>query len=929
MTKKIAIIDGYGFVFRAYHSLPPLTNPSGVPVGAVYGFTNMLIKLMAGLNVTHMAIALDSGSKTFRHEIFSEYKANRPECPEDLKPQFPIIRQTAQALNIATLEKSGFEADDIIATLAKKSAKQGFEVLIVSSDKDLMQLVNDKVFMYDAMRNRFIGEKEVEEKFFVKPKQVLDVLSLIGDSSDNVPGVRGVGPKTAAELILQFGNLENLLQNYQEIKQERKKELIAQGIENAKLSKSLITLDDKVDLNLEPENFVIQAFDPLTLINFLQEHGFRSLMTRIKKEFNIDDSLAESQKNDILQTSEVEQTINKIEIFDEKTSQKLLEQTIEKGSVTIDYNVKDGMLDVITISPLTSKKEVNIYFFNLDSQVQDKEDELQDLFSQKSNIAQLANNSKFGLEVLLKLLSDDSIKKIFFDFKNFYNLALKLPNIRKFLSEFKDLAFEDLHLINHLLTSSTKSDLRQLIDLNLNTNIEESGYGQALEDISKNKEPEFFNELTKKIDFLIFKNNCLSQLYQIFAPQIFKQKLNQAYISYEKPLLLVLAQIEFNGVKIDITKMKELSDQFSQKINQLTSQIHQLAGQEFNIASTKQLSEILFDKMGLTSSKKSKKTGALSTKSSVLEEMSLEGNEIADKILDFRKFSKLKNTYTDALPKEINPQTNRIHSHFSSSSTITGRLSSSNPNLQNIPIRSHEGKQIRQAFIAQNGNILISADYSQIELRILAHMAKIENLVQAFKEDKDIHKITASQVFGVSENEVNEDLRSKAKAINFGIIYGISGFGLARQLKISRSEASEYIKNYLKTYPGIDNFMKNYIDFARTNGFVQTISGRKCFIHEINSKNPIIRGEAERLAINAPIQGSAADLIKKAMIKLSNHFKKDKIPAQIIMQIHDELIIETAQQNQELVSKIIKSEMENAFILDLPLKVDISCGQNW
>ena len=931
MTKKIAIVDGYAFVFRAYHSLPPLTNPQGVPVGAVYGFTNMLIKLIAGLNVTHIVIALDSGSKTFRNEIYSDYKANRPECPEDLKPQFPIIRQAAEALNIVTLEKKGFEADDIIATLTKRYQEDDCEILIVSSDKDLMQLINDRVFMYDAMRNRFIGEKEVEEKFFVKPNKVLDVLSLIGDASDNVPGVRGVGPKTAAEMINQFGDLESLLKKYQEIKQERKKNLIADGIKNAKLSKTLITLDEEVKIDANLEDLEIKSFDPIKLIDFLQEHGFRSLITRIKKEFKIDNEMiAKTSSNNDHSSQNEDKIINKIKLDSKEIYQQIISETIEKGLATIDYSAINQSLDIITIQPITDKKTANIYYFRL-NQHQELQDSVQnhDLFSQSSKNESQDISNEFGLKALEKILDNDSCKKIFFNFKNFYLLASKAPNLSKILLSNRNIPFEDVHLMDHLLTSSTKNDLHQLVDLNLSQDIEENGYGKALDEIKKDKIPDIFEDKSNKIEFLTFKNNIVTNLYQIFAPQIFKQKLNQAYISYEKPLLFVLAKMQNNGVKIDIAKMKDLSDQFEQQIKNLTTEIHEIAGCEFNIASTKQLSEVLFDKMGLESSKKSKKTGALSTKSSVLEEMSLDGHKIADKILNFRKLSKLKNTYTDALPKEINSKTNRIHSHFSTTSTITGRLSSSNPNLQNIPIRSPEGRKIRQAFIADKDNILISADYSQIELRMVAHMAQIKNLIQAFKDDKDIHRITAGQVFKINEEDVNDDIRSKAKAINFGIIYGISGFGLAKQLKISNKEASSYIKSYLEAYPGIDEFMKNYIEFAQKNGFVKTISGRKCFIHEINNKNPMVRNEAERLAINAPIQGSAADLIKKAMIKLDNRFQRDQIAAKIIMQIHDELIIETSAKNQEIVGNIVKKEMEAAFILDLPLKIDLSCAKNW
>ena len=921
MTKKIAIIDGYGFVFRAYHSLPPLTNSAGTPVGAVYGFTNMLIKLLAGLNVTHIVIALDSGRKTFRNDIYPQYKANRPECPEDLKPQFPIIRDAAEALNITAIDKSGYEADDIIATIAKEAYNQNYEVLIVSSDKDLMQLINDRIFMYDAMRNKFIRENEVRAKFFVPPRQVLDVLSLIGDASDNVPGVKGVGPKTAAELITEFNNLENLLLNYDKIKQERKKNLIKDGLSNAKLSKTLITLDDNVDINISCNDLEIRQFDPIKLIKFLSQHGFRSLLSRIEKEFDIkssqidDKSVPDSKR---LNSKAANNKINKILINDKNQIDIILNLLIDQPFIAIDYSHINNNIEYITFL-ITHKQGSNLYYFKINSYNQI---DSQDLFGQtnKDDI-----NDQLGINLLKKIIEDDSIVKIFFDFKNFYKFAVTNRDISQIIFNKRNIIFDDINLMNHLLTSSAKNQIGPLIASNFDNY--DNKFQNLLELFDKNKDLELQNE-EDKLDFLAFKSQSIYNIYNILKSQIFSQKLNESYHNIEKPLILALARMENCGVKIDIVAMKNLSDEFSKNINQLISEIHNISGCEFNIASTKQLSEVLFNKMQIPSSKKSKKTGNLSTNSAVLEELSHEGHEIADKILEFRKFSKLKNTYSDALPKEINPITNRIHSNFSSTSTITGRLSSSNPNLQNIPIRSDEGKKIRQAFIANKDNILISADYSQIELRMIAHMAKIDSLIDAFRNDKDIHKITASQVFGVSENEVSQDMRSKAKAINFGIIYGISAFGLAKQLKISRTQSGDYIKSYLAAYPGIDKYMQQSIQFAKNHDYVKTISNRKCFLKDINSKNPIIKGESERLAINAPIQGSAADLIKKAMIKLDNYFYDNQIAAKIIMQIHDELIIETHQQNQQEVCKIVKNIMENAFILDLPLKVDISYAFN-
>ncbi len=920
--KKIALIDGYGFVFRAYHSLPPLTRSDNTPVGAVYGFTNMLIKLLASLNVSHAAVVFDSGSKTFRNEIFPAYKANRPPCPEDLKPQFAIVRQAAESLNLAILEKVGFEADDIIATIAKKSEAEGYETLIVSSDKDLMQLVNENVFMYDAMKNKFIGIPEVTEKFLVGPEKVLDILSLMGDASDNVPGVRGIGPKTAAELIQQFGNLENIFSHLDEIKQEKRRQLLSDGVENAKLSKSLIRLKEDVELGISLNDLAVKSIDPHKLISFLDQQGFRSLIARVKKEFKIDDNVVELADTQVRPYGEIRKT----KIILQKTFEEISQQAAANGSVAIDHFAKNDELNFITISTAKQNeapKEIFYFEVRSEKKIPEKNQEI-DLFNFNEQPAQSQSSEGFAVEDLREILKNPAIKKIFFDAKNFLKIiALTTNNLQSATT------FHDLSLINHLINSATKHSLRELIDLNLNEDIEARGFGKIFSEIEKNREPEIFSDSAKKIEFLTFRNFAIHQLYQIFYPKISELKLNNAYNSYELPLLEILAQMEISGIKIDVEKLHQLSEEFAKKIDELSGEIYAMAGCEFNIASPKQLSEILFDKLGFASSKKSKKTGALSTGVGVLEELEEDGHPIARKILEFRKFSKLKNTYTDALPKEINPKTGRIHTHFSTISTITGRLSSSNPNLQNIPIKSLEGQKIREAFVAEKNHFLISADYSQIELRVIAHVAKIENLIQAFKDGKDIHRITASQVFKIPEEKIDDKTRSKAKAINFGIIYGISAFGLARQLDISRSEAADYIKSYLQAYPGIDSYMKNYIDLARKNGYVETLSGRKCFIHEISNKNPMIRAEAERLAINAPIQGSAADIIKKAMIRLSKKFSAEKLQSKIILQIHDELIVEAPKNEVEFAAKILKSEMENAVNLDVPICVDVKVGERW
>lgn len=930
MSKKIALIDGYGFVFRAYHSLPPLTRNDGTPVGAVFGFTNMLIKLLASLDVTHVAVVFDAGSKTFRNDIYPDYKANRPPCPEDLIPQFPIVRQAAESLNLTILEKAGFEADDIIATVAKKYSNDQDSVIIVSSDKDLMQLVDDNTSMYDAMKNKVITPAQVKEKFNVFPEKVLDMLSLMGDSADNIPGVKGIGPKTAAELLESFDNLDGIFQNLDKIKQVKRKQYLEEGQENARLSKVLATLKEDVEVGVELQDLELRDIEPDKLINFLNDQGFRSLMIRVQKEFGITAPTKITTKEPIknIQDHAFAKT-KKTQITDIKQIESLHEAAQKNGQITIDYqkNYANNSLDLITLSSCKiNETPKEIFYFNVGSSSfnHKQEEQAQDLFSFQETTEETPDNS-LNSNIIQNILEDDTIKKIFFNSKEFF---------KTIDHESQDIIYEDVSLINHLTTSSLKNSFFEITEVTIDENLEELGFDTIFSELEKARQGKKYDEEIladeeKRTSFFAFRNFALSQFYRFLSPKIFDLKLNFAYRSFELPLLDVIAKMENNGIKVDVKKLKDLSDEFSQNIQELTQKIYKIAGEEFNVASTQQLAKILFEKLGLTPGKKSKKTGALSTKSSILEELCEQGHDIAQYVLDFRKFSKLKNTYSDALPKEINQETGRIHSHFSTTSTVTGRFSSSNPNLQNIPIRSPEGKKIRQSFIAKKDHHLIAADYSQIELRVIAHVAKIDNLVKAFKEDKDIHRITASQVMGVSEEEVTSEMRSQAKAINFGIIYGISAFGLAKQLKISRQDAQKYIDSYLETYPGIDTFMQDTIEFARTNGFVKTLSGRKCFIHEINNKNFMVKSEAERLAINAPIQGSASDVIKKAMIRLDQKFNQQNLKSKLILQVHDELVVEAPEDELELAQQILKTEMENAMCLDLPLKVDLSVSKNW
>ncbi len=969
---KITLIDGYGFVFRAFHALPPMTRADGTPVGAVYGFTNMLIKLLANLDGSHVAVVFDSGSKTFRNQIFPAYKANRPECPEELIPQFAIVREVAEALNLAILERVGFEADDLIATVAKQASRQGFEVMIVSSDKDLMQLVDDRVKMYDALKNKMIGEKEVEEKFFVKPNQVLDVLSLMGDASDNVPGVRGIGPKTAAELINQYQTLENLLEHLDEIKQEKRRQILIDGVANAKLSKQLITLCETVPVSDNLDDYLLQNIDGKKLVNFLEKQGFRALTAKVRKDFNVEDSLkpAISNKQEAIfedDFAKLESSLHKIEnagwskvkqtiVFNISQLKILTQKAIENGNLIVDFELENNQIKTAILSSTADEKSLEEIFYI--SIISEKSADFGgDLFAAKPEKS--ADEKGLKLEELMAeltpILLDDSVNKIGYNVKNFISLFYQRnpslrpksgsilqnridPDFRRDdgLCEDKELylldsglCWDDIALMAYVLNSSeNKTDLDVMVAENLADEVA-SDFSLNCQAIEKGKKPESFADGDKKAQFYCFKNYAIFKIYKILKGRIFTEKLNNVYYSFEKPLIKVLATIENNGIAVDEMKLRELSIYFDEQIKILTKEIHQLAGEEVNIGSPKQLAHILFEKLNLQTGKKSSKTGAFSTGSEVLEELDLEGHLIAGKILEWRQFSKLKSTYADALHTAINPQTKRIHTTFSNMSTSTGRLSSNNPNLQNIPIRSEEGRKIRSAFVATKNHKLISADYSQIELRVLADMAGIDALKRAFAEDKDIHAITAAQVFEVSESEVDKEMRRKAKAINFGIIYGISAFGLAKQLKISRSDAAKYIANYFATYPGIQKYMQDYQELARQNGFVETIIGRKCFIPTINSKNPMLRGLAERLAINAPIQGSAADIIKKAMIDFDAVLLEQNLQSKIILQVHDELLIEAPENEVEKVASLLRKTMEKAILLDVPLKVDVKITDRW
>ena len=912
MKKKIALIDSYSFVFRAYFSMPPLTRKDGTPVGAVYGFTKMMLRLLASLDFTHIVAVFDAGSKTFRNEIYTEYKMHRPECPEDLKPQFPIIRQVAESLNMATLEKENYEADDIIATIAKQAEKDDYEVLIVSPDKDLMQLVTENVKIYDAGKDKMVDIAAVKEKFGVLPAQVLDILALMGDAADNIPGVKGIGPKTASELISNYGSLENLYQNLDQIKQKKRKEYLEIDHQNAFMSKKLARLEDNVQFDKVFDDFKVRAINPEILIAFLEAQNFNSLAVKVRSEFDY-------QHRDLLHDIDHNQPNNlkKLKITSVKSQDNL--QKLKEAKNSAKFAIFDATLiqnqpneiifkDFSISLPLKEDKIEEVFYF-----AEDLWQENNDLFQQQEI------DKKEILEILKDILEDKNIAKI----------GYKIKDIKKFFAQ-NNINFiaEDIALIGYILNSSSgKSDMRILISQYLDDE-EGENLGQFFEDLDKNKKNLALEDISKRIEVISARNYFIFALLFTLKKELQEHNLEKIYQNYELPLIDILIKMELQGIEISALKLQKLSDEFAEELKILTQEIYNLSGEEFNIASPKQLSHILFEKLSLEGGKKSK-TGAFSTNSDILEELSLAGHIIAEKVLQWRHIAKLKNTYADSLPKFIASQDNRIHTSYSNISTITGRLSSNNPNLQNIPIRSEDGVRIRNSFIAKKGHKLIMADYSQIELRVLASMAQIPNLKQAFIDNKDIHAITASQVFDIPLEEVTSDIRRQAKAINFGIIYGISSFGLAKQLRIAKADAKKYMDQYFKTYPEIKDFMENIKEIARKQGFVETVIGRKCFLPEINSKNHIRRSFEERLAINAPIQGSAADIIKQAMIDLDSELQKRGDNSKMLLQIHDELIIEAENDKVEEISKLIKKVMENVKLIDVDLKVDVKINDFW
>ena len=923
--KHIYLVDGSTYIFRAYHALPPLTRKSdGFPVGAISGFCNMLDKLIKdereNNNLTHLLVIFDASGKTFRNDIYPKYKANRSSPPEDLIPQFPVIRKATDAFNVNHVEMLGYEADDLIASYAKAAIDEKMKVTIVSSDKDLMQLVKEDVSMLDTMKNRLIQKNEVIEKFGVEPKKVIDVQSLAGDSIDNIPGVPGIGIKTAALLINEYDNLDNLLEKASNIKQNKRRESLIEFADQARLSRELVTLKEDVKLPIPIKDIEIQSFDPKKLISFLKGMEFKTLTEKKAREFNLnledietDELELEFNKEKEVETeTKNEKDFNKFDykkystIINKNELDKWKRKITEKGYVAID--TETDSLNAI---------EANLIGFSLATGINEA-----CYIPIKHDNADKQIHIDDATDFLKSINEDPSILKIFHN-KKYDALVLDKYNI-------KVNSYDDTMLISYSLGSG---GTRHSLDFLAKKYMSHSAISFK-EIAGSGKSQKSFNEISinEASIYAAEDADITFRLWKILRPRLMSEKISSVYETIERPLAKVIMDMEKNGVSVDEKILKELSIKFENDIKRIEKECFEIVGNEFNLGSPKQIGEILFDKLKIKGGKKTP-SGAWSTDAETLNFLASSGNILPKLLLEWRGLSKLKSTYTDALPNFINKNTKRIHTSYSMSSTSTGRLSSSDPNLQNIPIKNDEGKMIRSAFIADEGYSLISADYSQIELRIIAHISDDNNLKNAFKNNIDIHSLTASEVFGVPIEDMSQDIRRKAKAINFGIIYGISPFGLSNQLDISRSEASDYIRSYFEKFPSIRDYMESTKEFAKNNGFVKTLFGRKCIIDDPGNRGPGGKAFMERAAINAPIQGTAADIIKRAMIKIPKNLKKENLKTKMIMQVHDELVFETKDSEIEKTMSIVIKEMSEAHkpVVDLSvdLKVEAASGKNW
>jgi DNA polymerase I len=957
----VYLIDGSGYIFRAFHALPPLSRPSdGLPVGAVHGFCQMLWKLLRDGKDTdkpsHVVVLFDAARKSFRNEIFPDYKAHRPPAPEELIPQFPLIREAVKAFNVACVEQEGFEADDLIATYARQAADSGGDVTIVSSDKDLMQLVQPGIGMLDTMKNRRIGPAEVMEKFGVPPDKVVDVQSLAGDSTDNVPGVPGIGVKTAAELINQYGDLDTLLSRAGEIKQTKRRERLQENADKARMSRELVRLKQDVPVVIPIAACAIAEPESATLLGFMQRMQFNALTKRIA------DALGAEVPSPLQSLSEPSA---KAEASDppRKLAAGTPQAVAERGLA----DARKPPIDRAAYETVTTLDRLKEWVAEATEQGSVCFDtETDNLDSMRANLVGVALATATGRACYIPLGHSPGNG---FDFAGAAGAIKQVP-LQNAIAALKPMLEDEATL---KIGQNLKFDcevmarygvtLRPIDDTMLLSYVLDAGKGgNGMDELSERwlgHRPIAFKDVIAKAEgggkkgertfaqvpvrdateYSAEDADVTLRLWHALKPRLVAEHMATVYETLERPLVPVLVDMERAGVKVDRHILSRLSSEFAQKVVRLEDEVQQLVGEKFNLGSPRQLGELLFDKLKLPGGKKTK-TGQWETRANLLddlaanEELPEDARKLLNTMLEWRQLTKLRSTYTDALPAFINPETGRIHTSYAMAATTTGRLASTDPNLQNIPIRTKEGRQIRTAFVAEKGNKLISADYSQIELRVLAHVADIPALRQAFADGLDIHAITASEMFGVPIETMPSEVRRRAKAINFGIIYGISAFGLSNQLGISREEAGEYITTYFKRFPGIRAYMDGTKKLAHERGYVTTIFGRKIHLPEINTKNPSVRGFLERQAINAPIQGSAADIIRRAMIRMPDALHAARLKtAHMLLQVHDELVFEASDAEADHTIKIVKKVMEKsaepAIALAVPLKVDAKSADNW
>lgn len=908
MSKKICLIDGSGYIFRAFYALPTMTAPNGTPVNAVYGFTNMFLKLTQRLQCDYCLVLFDAKRQNYRNEIFADYKGTRKETPEELIPQFAVIREALDALNIHYLDMEGYEADDLIATYAQQALDKNYEVTVISADKDLMQLIRPHVDFYDPMKDKFFTPEDVKEKFGVYPDKVIDVQALAGDSIDNIPGVPGIGLKTAAELVNQFGSLEEVLTRAGEIKQNKRRETLLNNIEQARISLQLVTLKSDVPVEHTIEDYPCQSPVKNNVLGFVDKYGFNSLRPRIEKwvdeQCQTSTPTPEIIKNYTLIKSETE-----LKAFCEqiKFSHRFVFNTETTGiNPQFDRIIGISLCDTAGHAcyiPILKETEQagNLDLFAAATPKTDGLSKQQisrfltPLFEAQS-ILKISHDAKTNIHFIKQIIENDcSFTPI--DDTAVLSYVLDSSNHKHLIPELADI-FLDIKTINPDSLTGTGKNKTEIIDL----------------------PPAMLT------DYAAEKADMTMRLYDLFRKRLYAEKQISVYEDLDRPLIPILQAMEQEGIMVDAPRLKALSSELSQTLQTYEQEVYKLAGREFNLGSPKQIGEVLFEGTGIKGKKTS--TGAWQTGADVLESLAEDGNLLAAKILEWRAFSKLKSTYTDTLLNQLD-KNSRIHTTFSQIAVNTGRLASSNPNLQNIPIRSAEGKKIRSCFVAKPGHKIISCDYSQVELRLLAIVADVKGLKQAFFEGQDIHAATASKVFNVPLKEVTPDLRRHAKAINFGIVYGISQFGLAKQIDVSPAEAKAYIDSYFEQMPEIKKFMDETIAFAHKHGYVVTPFGRKCPVFGINDQNKRFVQNAERAAINAPIQGGAADIIKMAMRLMAKNLKIGKFKTKMLLQVHDELIFEAPIDEVESVSKLIKDTMQNVVSYDIPFIAELGVGDNW